>query len=80
MSCRDWIAVSRLHDVLVECWTEEAAYDDESDLDPGQSLGLPPIPSNNQFEAITTVGELAEEGKMQRHCVSIRASDVLDGS
>ena len=80
MSCHDWMAVSRLHDVLVEFWTEEVAYEDESDLDPAQSFGLPPIPSSKQFEAITTVGELAEEGKTQRHCVSIRAPDVLDGS
>jgi hypothetical protein len=74
-ACRDWAGVQRLHDVLVDL----GAGDDDTDLDPALSFGQPPIPSDEQFQAITTVGELVREGKLMRHCVATRAEDVLAG-
>jgi len=71
--CRDWSGIQRTHDALILHRAEKC------DLDPGLSLGPPPIPSDDRFEAITTVGELQGEGASMRHCVAIRAKDILAG-
>jgi hypothetical protein len=73
--CRDWSGVQRAHDGLMLLCGEQHA----SDLDPALSLGPPPIPPDDRFQAVTTVGELQEEGKTMRHCVATRASDILAG-
>lgn len=73
--CRDWAGVQRVHDALITM----GGGDDGSNFDPSLAFGPPPIPSNDQFQAITTVGELREEGRRMRHCVATRAEDVLAG-
>lgn len=78
-SCRDWDGVKHLHDALVEVWTAEEAGHDGSGLDPGRYFGPPPIPSDDDFQAITTVGDLQKEGRLMHHCVSARTPDVLAG-
>ena len=73
--CRDWDGLQRLHDVAVELWGEHAG----ANLDSATEFGSPPLASDQHFRAITTVGELREEGRAMRHCVATRARDVLAG-
>jgi hypothetical protein len=74
-ACRDWDGIQRLHDVLVDA----GAADWSCDLDPRLSFGRPPIPSDDRFQAITTVAELIKEGKVMQHCVATRAQDIQAG-
>jgi hypothetical protein len=76
LSCHDWEAVQRLHEVVNEILSDEG----EEPQDPKVAFGTPPIPSNGNFQAITTVAELDQEGRSMRHCAASRARRVLSGS
>ena len=73
--CHDWDGVQRVHDALIEI----TGASPEPELDVNLSFGPPPIPSDEHFHAITTVGELHKEGKAMRHCVSSRSQQILAG-
>jgi len=70
--------LAQLHDILVRALTDPDTAN-SSIANAALSFGPPPIPSNGVFQAITTVGELYEEGREMRHCVATRADDILDG-
>jgi hypothetical protein len=71
---RSWAGVELVHEALLSM-----NEDQDLDLDDGRDFGPPPIPSNESFEAISTLGELRSEGQVMRHCVAVRAQDVLAG-
>jgi len=71
---RTWAGVELLHETLLSM-----NVDSDPDLAPERGFGPPPIPSSEAFQAIATVGELRSEGQDMRHCVAVRAQDVLAG-
>jgi hypothetical protein len=72
--------LQQLHDVLVRALNQPDANPAGCLADAERFLGPPPIPPNETFQAITTVGELYAEGREMRHCVASRADDVLAGA
>lgn len=72
--------LQRLHDVLVRALNHPDANVSGCLANAALSFGAPPIPSNAIFRAITSVGELYDEGREMRHCVASRADDVLAGA
>ena len=71
--------LAHLHDALVRILNDPDAAGDDRLANAALSFGPPPIPSNAIFQAITTVGELYDEGREMRHCVATRAEDILAG-
>jgi hypothetical protein len=69
--------LARLHEILVRALNDPDTDVHASIANAALSFGAPPIPSNAVFQAITTVGELYDEGREMRHCVATRAEDIL---
>lgn len=76
---QDWAGVELVHEALLGM-NEDQHVETDPDLDPELAFGPPPIPSSEEFQAISTVGELRREGRSMRHCVAVRARDILEGS
>lgn len=72
--------LARLHDILVRALNDPDAEVHGSIANAALSFGAPPTSSNDVFQAITTVGELYDEGRQMRHCVATRAADILAGT
>jgi len=51
----------------------------DADVAPTQVFPVPPIPSDERFQAITTAAEIVREGEQMHHCVVTRASDAMAG-
>ena len=76
---RDWAGVELVHEALLGM-NDDEELEMDPDLDPKSAFGPPPIPSSEEFQAISTVGDLNDEGRIMRSCVAVRARDVLAGS
>jgi hypothetical protein len=76
-ACRSPEHLSILHDALV---AEINSVEDVNGVNAALSLGPAPIASEGAFQAITTLGDLHEEGRQMRHCVATRADDILAGA